>query len=142
MIMPRTIIASEIAIIFRVEYSAPFSRNGQQTLTQEHHDVRLDNQLALRRPVYVADASVRTLVHERRTANVVPHLTGNENEAKHHSQQTPQLFVVQKFEIVSSQVEETGEQRHKHHDCHCAGIVWWTENSNLNVGTLLDPFGN
>lgn len=73
---------------------------------------------------------------------MVPHLTRNHCETENDCQETPHLLVVQKVQVVSTQVEESSDEGRQHKDGYSSGIVWWSEDPNLNIGTLLNPFAD
>lgn len=111
-------------------------------LTQEHNNVCLDDKLSLRRAMDVGNASVLGLMHQRWSAYVIPHLTRYHGKAEEQSNGAPYSFVVQEFEIIATYIEEAGHQRDQRYHSHCARVVWWPENSNCDIGTFSNKFGN
>jgi hypothetical protein len=90
----------------------------------------------------VRDASVLSFVDERRSSDVIPHLTGHHGECEEKREQTPELFVLQEFQVVALEVEESSDECDKHNHCNGSRVVWWTENANLDVSALLHPLSD
>lgn len=108
--------------------------------TQEHDDVCLNDQLRLWRTMNVGNATVCAAMHEWWPTDMIPHLTRDHGKAEGKRQNTPHSLIEQEFQIVAPHVEKTTNQRCKHEDCNCSRIVWWAEYTDLNIGTLLNPF--
>lgn len=71
---------------------------------------------------------------------MIPHLAGDHGKAECQSQNAPHPFVEQEFQVISSHVQKTADQRAKHENGNRSGIVWWSEYPDLNVSSLLNPF--
>lgn len=113
--------------------------NAKAQLTKNHHDVSLKHQLTLRWSMEIWNSAVLGFVDERRASNVIPHLTRHHRECEEHGQQSPELFVLQELQVVALQVQETSDEGDQHDDSDRSRIVWWAENSDLNIGAFLHP---
>lgn len=111
-----------------------------EQLTQKHNDVRFDDQLCLAAAMNVGNATVGAAVHQRWSTYMIPHLAGDHGKAKCQRQNAPHPFVEQKFQVISSHVQKTADQRAEHQNGNRSGIVWWSEYADLNVSSLLNPF--
>lgn len=70
---------------------------------------------------------------------MVPHLSRYHCESEQESQQSPQLFVLQKLEIVTFKIKESCDERDKHNHSNRSRIVWWSKYANLSVCSFLYP---
>lgn len=111
-------------------------------LTQEHDDIGLHHQLALRGAMDVGHATILRLVDQRWSTDMIPHLTRDHGEAEEYCDGTPQILVVQELQVISPNVKKTSHQGHQCDHGHGARIVWWTENANGDVRSLGNEFRN
>lgn len=90
----------------------------------------------------VSHLPILRFVHQRRTSDVIPHLTTGHGKDKEQCDHTPSVFVVQKLQIIAPHVHQnTGDSNEDEHG-NCSGVVWWPEHSNVDLGPLIDPFGD
>lgn len=73
---------------------------------------------------------------------MIPHLSRYHGKCEYKCQNAPHLFVEQKVQIIASQIEKTTNQTAEHENGNGTRIIWWTEYTDLDVGTFLNPFGN
>lgn len=90
----------------------------------------------------VGNASILTLVDKRRASDVIPHLSGYHRKAENDRQEAPHLLVVQKVQVVPTQIQEPSDEGRQHENGHRGRVVRWSEDSDLNVRTLLDPLAD
>lgn len=111
-------------------------------LTQEHDNVGLYHQLSLRGSMDVGHPTVLRLVHQWRSADVIPHLSRDHGEAEEHCDGSPQVLVVQELQVVTPNVQEATDQSHQRDHGHSSRVVGWTENTDCDVGALGNEFSN
>ena len=56
----------------------------------------------------VGDLSILGLLNERRSSNMIPHLSGHHGEDEEKGEHAPHVLVVQKLQVVATEVEKTG----------------------------------
>ena len=84
----------------------------------------------------VGHSSVLRFVYEWRSPDVVPHLSAHHGKDKEERQQGPGRLVVQKLQVVPSQVEQATDQGEQHEKRHGASVVGRPEHADVHVGPL------
>lgn len=84
----------------------------------------------------VSNLPVVTFVHERRATDMVPHLPRDHGETEKQGACTPHVLVVQKVQVVPSQIKEPGHQTEQDHEGHSSRVIRRAENANLKLNSL------
>lgn len=89
----------------------------------------------------VGHLSLLRLMDEGRSSDVVPHLSAGHGEDEDEGQQAPGGLVVEELQVVSSEIEKSSHQAEEHEEGDRAGVVGGTEDADVDVGALSNPFG-
>lgn len=71
------------------------------------------------------------------SSNLVPHLTGDHGETEEYRSYGPHLFVVEKFQVVSTEIEESSYKNSQHYEGNSTGVVGRSEYSDLKMFVVI-----
>lgn len=88
----------------------------------------------------VGNLSLLVLMDKRRTADVVPHLPGNHDEAEEHRTSGPHVLVVQELQVVAAQVQKSCHKGKEDDKCYGPRVIGWAEHTDLKIAYKCSSF--
>ncbi|KAF1760873.1 hypothetical protein GCK72_009124 [Caenorhabditis remanei] len=74
--------------------------------------------------------------HEWWSTDMIPHLTGHEDESDGETHESPHSSVEKEVQTVSLHVQHSEEQQNEKSNYNWSRVVWWADHTDLNFSLI------
>merc|ERR1719429_722090 len=90
----------------------------------------------------VRHLTILSLMDQRRSSYMIPHLSTSHGKDKDQSNQSPSIFVIQELQIVSAHINEDGGDTKEGEHSNGSSVIGRPEHTDIDFCPLSNPFGN